>query len=99
MKLQFILTLLFLTAFLTGCGGTGYPTYPTIEAKHKLISASEPGGEGSAELGLRLPLSRSSSLGVDVNGIVDYLQGTATVDSLAEQQALQDPWICFSASF
>lgn len=96
--------LIFFALFATillfiGCSGTNNNILPRTDVQNALVNSTKSNHTRSDDLAFRVSLSQRSSLDIDVEGIVTYLKGTPLVDSLAQQQAIREPWVCYHIEF
>lgn len=83
-----------------GCStGSGYGSLRTAPPGNALMNTNTiPTLEGSHDRGVCMPISANSSLNIDVECILDYVQGDA-FDAANEQDDFLNPWIRLNYSF
>lgn len=100
MKKTIFLIALGMVVLLSGCTGANYSGYRSGALTGGLISTRAPAPiSGKENRGVCLALSPRSSVNIDVECILEYVEGDANLDSLGRQQNLQNPWIRWHFSF
>lgn len=100
MKKTFFLIASGTVICLSGCTGANYDLYRSVDAGNGLVNTSTPAPLGGREdRGVCLALSPKSSLDIDVECILDYVEGGTNLDSLGKQQNPLNPWIRWHFSF
>lgn len=96
-----ILTATVLVMFLTGCNATTSHLYRVSDNGLGLVETTRPIPiEKSVERGISLALGNRSHLNIDVECILEYVQGES--ETIENQPILQEnhyPWIRFSLNF
>lgn len=84
-----------------GCSmGSGYGLLRTASPGNALINTnSHPTLKETHKRGVCMPISANSSLNVDVECILEYVQGDASFDAANEQRDLLNPWVRLKYSF
>jgi hypothetical protein len=89
-----------MVVWLSGCTGASYDGYRSVAATGGLISTRAPAPISvNEDRGVCLALSPRSSLNIDVECILEYVEGDVNLDLLGKQQNLQNPWIRWHFSF
>ena len=100
MKKTIFLIVSGMVVWLSGCTGASYDGYRSGAATGGLINTRTPTPiSGKEDRGVCLALSPRSSLNIDVECILEYVEGDANLDSLGKQQSVQNPWIRWHFSF
>ena len=88
---------------IIGCGcstGSGQGAFNTARRENALIHTSpHPTQEVADEGGVCMSISDHSSLSIDVECILEYVQGDANVDPAYEQRNFLNPWVRLNFSF
>ena len=80
--------------------GSGYGLLRTAGPGNALINTnSHPTLKETHKSGVCMPISANSSLNVDVECILEYVQGDASFDAANEQRDLLNPWVRLNYSF
>jgi hypothetical protein len=90
-----------MVVWLSGCTGATFDFYRSGSATYGLTNTSTPIPVSGKEddRGVCLALSPRSSLNIDVECILDYVEGDTNLDSLGKQQSFLNPWIRWRFSF
>jgi hypothetical protein len=100
MKQAFFLMVAAMAILLSGCTGATGNWQRTSGIGCALISSNTPTPLNSrGGSGLHLTLSPRSSVDIDVEGILDYMQGASNLAPEFEIQNLMDPWIRLEFSY
>ena len=101
MKNTVFLILSAMAILFCGCStGSGYGWLRTEPPGKALINThTPPSKEETHERGICVPISTNSSLNVDVECILEYVQGEASVDASEAQGDFPNPWIRLIYSF
>ncbi len=101
MKKTVFLMLSAMAIFYCGCSmGSGYGLLRTESPGNALINAqTDPTSGGSHERGVCMSISANSSLNVDVECILEYVQGDASFDATDKQSDFLNPWVRLNYSF
>lgn len=99
-KTVFLMVVAAIVISLTGCAGSGYDLARITGAGNVLVNPPLPAPlKNTAAHGIRLSISNRSSLNINVEGILDYVQG----DPMVETQSLRDhsihPWVRWRLDF
>lgn len=85
---------------LSGCTGPGYGLFRTAGTRHALISTNPPAPlKAGDDRGVCLSVSPRSSLTIDVECILDYVQGESVSDPEYKRSDLLSPWLRWHFSF
>ena len=99
-KKAFFLMVPAMAIWFSGCSGVIGSWHPTSVTSCALISSNRPAPLNSyGGSGLHLTLSPRSSVNIDVEGILDYMQGDSSLAPEYEIQNLMDPWIRLEFSY
>ena len=84
-----------------GCStGSGYGLLRTAPRSNALINTNTlPTLKESHDRGVCMPISANSSLNIDVECILEYVQGDHSLNAVAEQSDLLNPWVRLNYSF
>ena len=86
-----------------GCSsGSGYGFLRTASPGSALINTNtntHPNLEETHARGVCMPISANSSLNIDVECILEYVQGDASFDAADEQRDFLNPWVRLNYSF
>jgi hypothetical protein len=101
MKKTVFLMLSAMAVVLCGCStGSGYGLLKTAGPGNAMIDAqTDPTLAGAHERGVCMPISAHSSLNVDVECILEYVQGDAPFDAADAQNDALNPWVRLNYSF
>jgi hypothetical protein len=100
MKKTFFLIASGMVIWFSGCTGANYDLYRPVSAAHKLVNTRTPTPiNRNEDRGVCLALSPRSSLDIDVECILDYVEGDTNLDSLGKMENLLNPWIRWHLSF
>ena len=101
MKKTVFLMLSAMAILCCGCStGSGYGWLRTAPPGNALINThTDPTPKETHERGVCMPISGNSSLSVDVECILEYVQGDAAFDAADEQSDFLNPWIRLNYSF
>lgn len=100
MKKSVFLIFSAVTILFYGCGGANPLAFRTIRNGHALINASKPASlDLDEDPGVCLPMTTRSSLSIDVECILDYIQGASTFGPEDRRDDLMNPWIRLNLSF
>lgn len=84
---------------ITGCAGSvGF--FRTAGAANALVNPPLPAPlKGTTEHGIRLFISHRASLNIDIEGILDYVQGEPIVQTPSLRDDFNNPWIRCNLAF
>lgn len=100
MKKPILLALSVMAILLMGCGGSSYGLLSTAGPGNALITTNtSPPSKGENDRAVCLSISNKSSLSIDVECILDYVQGDAAIDPNYQQRDLLDPWVQLNYTF
>jgi hypothetical protein len=86
--------------FLSGCAGSGYALFQTTGTANALVNPPFPAPlQNTADRGIHLSISNRSSLNIDVECILDYVQGEPMVETQYLQDNFMNPWIRWNIAF
>jgi hypothetical protein len=89
-----------MVVWLSGCTGASYDGYRPGGGAGGLMNSRPSAPIGvKDDHGLCLALSPRSSVNIDVECILEYIEGDVNLDLLGKQQNLQNPWIRWHFSF
>ena len=100
MKKTILLLFTAMTMLTCACSGTGQGVREITGYGASRAIASPPASlDGNAHRGVAFSVSDRSSVKIDVEGILDYMQGASvlTTDLIADYHL--DPWISWNVSF
>lgn len=84
----------------SGCALFNASRFNTIDNRPALIDTDLPASQnGHVDRGLRLPLSSRSAVNIDVECILDYVQGGSAFDIEIDANDWLIPWIRFDISY
>jgi hypothetical protein len=99
-KKGLLLSLLLMVMFLSACSGSACYVSKTNYADTKLIMPAPPASlEGGTHRGIYLTISKRSSLSIDVECIVDYVQGESTLTGEDASIDHVNPWVYWNWYF
>jgi hypothetical protein len=85
---------------LSGCTGSSYGLLNTAGTGLTMINTNSPSPlAGNDGRGVCLSISPRSSLNIDIECILNYVQGDASFDSADEQEDILNPWVRWHYSF
>ncbi|MBC2709873.1 MAG: hypothetical protein HGJ94_02325 [Desulfosarcina sp.] len=85
---------------LSGCTGSSYGLFRTTGTGNALVNTDTPTPlKGDNDRGVCLSISPRSSLDIDVDCILDYVQGESTFGPENKRRDFLNPWICWNFSF
>ena len=88
------------TMLLAGCAPSNQLVLNTIGTRRSLIDTSNPATlENAGNNGICLPLTSHASVNIDVECILDYVQGDSSLDAEIDANAWRNPWIRFNLSY
>jgi hypothetical protein len=100
MKKTLFLMIAAMVILITGCAGSGYGLLRTTGAGNSLINPPLPVPlKNSAHSGIRLTISNRLSLNIDVEDILDYVQGEPMVETQSLRDEFMNPWIRWDIAF
>ncbi len=99
MKQLIFFAIIGMATLLVGCSETNYRALHSSGLSNALINSTTQTPDSNEDIGVYLSLSQRSSLSIGIEGIIDYFKGTPIVDSLAQQQAIKEPWVCYNINF
>ena len=90
-----------MTILFCGCtAGSGYGLLKAAGPGYALINSNtHPPLKAADDRGVCLPISAKSSLNIDVECILEYVQGDSAFDPADERSDLLTPWISLNYSF
>lgn len=100
MKKTVFLIIPAMVILLSGCTTSNHGYFESTGNRHALINSNTrtPLYADSGP-GLYLPISRRSSVNIDVEGILDYMQGGPIFGIEYERNDLRNPWIRLNVSY
>ncbi len=94
MKKTAFLLLSGMAIFLSDCTSSSYELFNVAGTENAVVNPGTPGQlKSSDNRGVNLSISPRSSLNIDVECILDYVQGESAVDPIIERHTFLDPWI------
>ncbi len=100
MKKIAFLILSAMVILLSGCTGANHRLLGITGDGRALARTNKPASLHDDNVrGLCLPISNRSSLNIDVECILDYVQGESSLDPEQPQHDVMDPWIRVNYSF
>ncbi|BBO66083.1 hypothetical protein DSCA_00130 [Desulfosarcina alkanivorans] len=100
MKKTVFLMLSGMAIFISGCTGSGSGLYSVTGTRSALINTNTPVPLKNDDIrGVCLSISPRSSLNIDVECILDYVQGEAAFDPTDQQEDLLNPWVRWRYAF
>lgn len=100
MKKSFFLMVAAIVILISGCTGPTGNWRPTGGIGCALTNPNTPTSLNShGDSGLHLILSSRSSVNIDVEGILDYMQGDSYLAPEYEIQNLMNPWIRLDVAY
>ena len=100
MKKTIFLTLLAMATLLCACTTSGMNVYRTGGSISAMTDPSPPTPlKDDPDRGVFVTISKRASLNIDVEGIIDYVQGTPTLVTDFQSDDHLDPWIRWNWSF
>lgn len=85
---------------LTGCTGSTCGVFKATGFNYALTNANTPNSSNSsASRGLYLPISSQSAININLECILDYVQGDFAFGPEKEKHNLSNPWIRFDFSY
>jgi hypothetical protein len=100
MKKTLFLMVSTVVILLSGCAGSGHGLFRTNGAGNALANPPFPSALRNADnRGVCLPLSKRLSLNIDVECILDYVQGESPVEPVYLQNDFMNPWIRWNVNF
>lgn len=100
MKKSVFLIFSGMAILLSGCTGSSYVVFNTTGIGSSLVNTGTTSPlRNEEDRGLCLSISPRSSLNIDVEGILDYVQAAPSMDMVDEQAEHLNPWIRWHYSF
>ena len=101
MKKTVFLILSAMTILLCGCStGSGIELMRTASPGNALINThADPTPKVAHDRGVCMSINAHSSLNIDVEYILEYVQGDAGLDPVDEQSNFLNPWVRLNYSF
>ena len=100
MKKTLFLMVVAMVISITGCAGSGCSFFRTAGAANALVNPPFPSPlKSTSDRGIHLSISHRASLNIDVEGILDYVQGDPTVENPSLRDDFMNPWIRWSIAF
>ena len=85
---------------MAACGGAHYGLYQPAGIAAALINPSNPSPlKSEGDRGVHLSLSSHTSLNIDVECILDYVQGETPLEVQWDHPQSSNPWIRLNVSF
>lgn len=84
----------------SGCNGIQHGFFPSVSTDSSLVGSTKPSPTSSDGSALCLPISTRTSLSIDVECILDYVQGTEVLDnSFTPLPDPVNPWFRYQITF
>lgn len=100
MKKTVFLIIPVMAILLSGCTTSNHVFFKSTGYRHALINSNTRTPlYGDSGHGLYLPISHRSSVNIDVEGILDYMQGEPTFGIENERNDFLNPWIRLNVSY
>jgi uncharacterized protein YceK len=100
MKKSVFLIFSMMAIFLSGCTGSTYVLSKTTSTGSAMIDTGAPAPlKGNDNHGVCLSISPRSSLSIDVECILDYVQTAPSADLVNEQEDHLNPWVRWYYTF
>jgi hypothetical protein len=100
MKKTLFLMVAAMVILITGCAGSGHGFLRAAGGDNALANPPLPTSfKNLADRGIRLCISRRCSLNIDVEDILDYVQGEPTVITQSLRDDFMTPWIRWNIAF
>ncbi|BBO88204.1 hypothetical protein DSCOOX_13840 [Desulfosarcina ovata subsp. ovata] len=92
---------LVVALLMAGCSGATHDLYRSAAGNvHAVVQSESPiPMNRNNDRGVRLPLSSRSSMNIDVECIIDYVQGESELTPQEEWQQTSTPWVRFNFTF
>jgi uncharacterized alkaline shock family protein YloU len=99
MKKTVFLILSGIAIFISGCTSSNYGLLKIASTSNALVNTSTPAMSKNDARGICLTISPRASVDIDVECILDYVQGNAIFDPAFQRQDHLAPWISYRVSF
>ena len=100
MKKTILLLFTAMTVLTSACSGTGHGVRENTGYGTSRVIASPPASlDRGAHRGVAFSISDRSSVNIDVEGILDYMQGVSILTTDLAIDYHLDPWISWNVSF